>query len=924
MSSSKFMFAVLIYFSVISCSDYSTKTQTALNLADSNKVELEKVLNHYKYIDTNSLKFKAAEYLIQNMIYQYSVNGSNVDSINNNFKRVYGSYYKDRNAIYRSDTIKSKLVGEETLSLDIEKISSNQLIEQIESAFKVYEKFEWCKKYPLDLFLEYILPYKINEHSPILWRDYGSKKYGDLLNHHSINENGNILQAENFTNDERLKINLARLSNKLGYNLKPDFPKLTFNFKIGEEKMQSFNIYYLNNHNTGARVKVFIDGDFKETLYLPATGDPNIIDRDVPPIKFISNLKKGEHTLELSAIDKNVIIDYLAIPDLIEMKLPQAFVASGDYILRTSIGEITFSSDSLIDESNIKLEAKPKTKSLVKVVPKDGNLYQFVLEQKSGETKAIDAFPFDLKTRVLIYKNHGYQNQLWSLIPYKNIGYKIINKETGKILAFSDKDSSLVQIPSQQMSDKYIWNLNLVNSESQNSDISVKVAQKISDITDQFQWSGSGSSLGPINPINLLDHPYGTCVEETDYQTMVLRSLGIACTTDFVMNYPERDAGHSWSVIFDHNGNTIQNNCHNPVGSGTWVDVFAKGKVYRKTNSINPNSLFIKNNGKEMIPNQFKNAYMKDVTTEYCNPKNIKVKDLTASSNTYGYLLVFNNDNWTPIGWGEKSEDSIFFENFEADAMYLPAVYENGSFKAINAPFYVDSLGKNHYFKISDSLKSNFILKRKFPNRLVSEALQSKIIGGKFQGANKSDFSDAITIGTITNNMIEPMFHSMEVNKEKSFKFLRYIGPDNGYCNISEIVFFDKNNNKLDGKVIGTEGSFEDSDRKKENAFDGNVLTYFDSPNGSGDWVGLELNNPTGISKIRFAARNDGNMVEVGDEYELVYWNGDWISAGTQIAKSDSLVFKDVPINTLYVLHNKTKGWEERIFSYDRGAQKWW
>lgn len=90
-------------------------------------------------------------------------------------------------------------------------------------------------------------------------------------------------------------------------------------------------------------------------------------------------------------------------------------------------------------------------------------------------------------------------------------------------------------------------------------------------------------------------------------------------------------------------------------------------------------------------------------------------------------------------------------------------------------------------------------------------------------------------------------------------------------------------------------------------------------------WVGLKLDKPMSISRIRFATRNDGNMIEIGNEYELVYWGeGKWQSLGRQIAATDSLVYEKVPVKALYHLKNHTKGWEERIFTMKEGEQVWW
>jgi hypothetical protein len=165
----------------------------------------------------------------------------------------------------------------------------------------------------------------------------------------------------------------------------------------------------------------------------------------------------------------------------------------------------------------------------------------------------------------------------------------------------------------------------------------------------------------------------------------------------------------------------------------------------------------------------------------------------------------------------------------------------------------------------------------------------------------------------------------INANSRKAFKYLRYLGPDDGRCNINEIIFLDTNGNRIIGKIIGTEGSNEHNGKTREKAFDGDVLTYFDSPEPSGNWVGLQLSSPKTVDKIRFATRNDGNMVETGDEYELVYWdNKDWKSLGRKVAVTDSVTYENVQKGALYWLRNHTKGWEERIFTVENDKKLWW
>ena len=64
-----------------------------------------------------------------------------------------------------------------------------------------------------------------------------------------------------------------------------------------------------------------------------------------------------------------------------------------------------------------------------------------------------------------------------------------------------------------------------------------------------------------------------------------------------------------------------------------------------------------------------------------------------------------------------------------------------------------------------------------------------------------------------------------------------------------------------------------------------------------------------------------------GEEYELCYWDGEgWSSLGRQIGRraTQELVYDNVPAGALLILHNHTKGKEERIFTYENGRQVWW
>ncbi|MDR1155105.1 MAG: hypothetical protein LBL04_10350, partial [Bacteroidales bacterium] len=65
---------ILFVISAVSCTRFSPEIEAVLQQAGSNRAELETVLNHYGIHPADSLKLRAAEFLIVNMPGHWSVN----------------------------------------------------------------------------------------------------------------------------------------------------------------------------------------------------------------------------------------------------------------------------------------------------------------------------------------------------------------------------------------------------------------------------------------------------------------------------------------------------------------------------------------------------------------------------------------------------------------------------------------------------------------------------------------------------------------------------------------------------------------------------------------------------------------------------------------------------------------------------------
>ncbi|GHT76117.1 hypothetical protein FACS189463_0580 [Bacteroidia bacterium] len=222
--------------------------------------------------------------------------------------------------------------------------------------------------------------------------------------------------------------------------------------------------------------------------------------------------------------------------------------------------------------------------------------------------------------------------------------------------------------------------------------------------------------------------------------------------------------------------------------------------------------------------------------------------------------------------------------------------------------------------------KQTLKLYRKYPASEHTVEVAHRIVGGKIQASNRADFSDAVTVYTISlygteSGEIEPN------GLDNTYRYWRYHTSEEGFCNIAELIFFQGNTDITgQGKIIGTKGSW--GNRKNnglEAVFDNDPLTFFDSLDPSKSWVGMDFGKPVQIDRIIYVPRSDGNCVTYGDEYELKYWDNDeWNSLGRKTAEHIYVEYENCPSNALFLLHDCTRGREDRIFTYENGGQVWW
>ena len=394
----------------------------------------------------------------------------------------------------------------------------------------------------------------------------------------------------------------------------------------------------------------------------------------------------------------------------------------------------------------------------------------------------------------------------------------------------------------------------------------------------------------PDLPLEALAHvKSASCKEYAHLCVALLRVHGLAAAVDFTPQWGNRGMGHEWCVFFPNDHTAIPFNPGERLG-----DHFMKRKedklpkVFRSTYEKRPESLYMQNQGREAVP------------------------------------PLFDDQNWSIVHWGVRNGRKAVFRDMGRGIVYMPVCYseEEGILPA-GDPFLLDGEGHVRPLMPDTGHRQTVRVKRKFRDTRSRQFLQG-VWGGKFQVANREDFSDSVTIHTIPR-LEDNKFHTVTPEYQGAYGYFRYLSPDWSRGNMAELYTFDEDGDTLKSRRLV--GNFHVRPWcGPENLFDGNVLSFYDSHDVINVWYGWELGRPAHIGRILFLPRNDDNFIREGEEYELFYWNhGTWMSLGRKRGNFEAVLeYADAPTGALFRLHNRTKGREERIFTYENGKQIWW
>lgn len=191
--------------------------------------------------------------------------------------------------------------------------------------------------------------------------------------------------------------------------------------------------------------------------------------------------------------------------------------------------------------------------------------------------------------------------------------------------------------------------------------------------------------------------------------------------------------------------------------------------VYRSTDNVNFDSIAtvsaFKLEDKVTLPGKYFYSVAAFNTLgmgELCDAVEIELYDAEQLSGTViGTEGSWNNNPSTTRSAALDNNIGTFFDALEADGAWVG--YDMGE-KGSAMVAFVKFAPRNGY-----------------PERMT---------GGEFQAATTADFSDAWTIAKVDEEPAEGVLTKLTAPSRRYYRYLRYISPDGGNCNVAEVQFF--------------------------------------------------------------------------------------------------------------------------------------
>ena len=307
------------------CAACDRSLDNAIQMSGDNRVELEKVLAHFKD-DPAPLKYRAAKFIIENMPYNYSNAGDAAEYADSAFSISSRYPIEQRDSIFGSIAFADPSLAS-SVAVDLKNLKADYLIKVIDEACDIWRQVNWKEEYDESIFFDYVLPYRLINEPVSLWRSYVRENFPFLYTSMVSSNRGIHVECEDCGYDAaNLKDNEAASGKKM-VMLSHPHDSLTFTLRsYGSSSRRLFFKY--STQAMGARANIYVNGDLVKTLQLEPTVYGTIFREN--RIGVDVELRNGENLLRIECVDEPFGLDHVRVASLekVDMK------SLGDYSRR--------------------------------------------------------------------------------------------------------------------------------------------------------------------------------------------------------------------------------------------------------------------------------------------------------------------------------------------------------------------------------------------------------------------------------------------------------------------------------------------------------------------------------------------------------------------------------------------------------------
>lgn len=419
---------------------------------------------------------------------------------------------------------------------------------------------------------------------------------------------------------------------------------------------------------------------------------------------------------------------------------------------------------------------------------------------------------------------------------------------------------------------------------------------------------------------DLLFSQTGNCIDISTLTTLVMRTAGLPVAS---IRCP---GGHTWNVLLGQDGilKDFMGAELNPVTDfgGMYYHRFKVDmmKAYLKTYHKNEKILNLYAEAvPKNIPPFFRNPYLEDISSDVLYRRDLNIPIVNGGNDNKNYprlylhqLLPKWREGVTISNFNNQGEDSVCLETSKRGT-YFVSSYRNGTYRYHSHCVTILNNDSLHIWQPNWEKRQYCKIFRKASMSPKMRGFSEKLQGAVIQGANNRNFSDGADLCKI--NKIFDHFDGDSIASSNSFKYYRLIPADIGSIHIAELQLL-KNKNILRGKPFGMQYGTE-----VKNAFDDDIRTNFNGSNG--EWIGIEFETPVKPDFYKVLPRNNFNVIEPGDRYELFVLDTIHTSLGVKVATTNYLEYNNVPEGAVLYLLNHSRGVEFDFF-YVRDEKLYW